>query len=134
MTAWDPSGQLLPLPLALDVALRPAWQGAVIARGGEHLLRSRDLYRDVYAPAYDTVADQVDECVALVANYVEVMLDDRLTAAQRKQVAMLVRQYGKAALFGLNKALGVTDLDDFTQAYRYARAVAARVVRDHRST
>lgn len=114
----------------------PIWRQTLLmlATDASHLAKSRDLYRELYGPAYDHLVrlGDVRECIALVINYVEVMLDEQLVPAHRKQIALLVRKYGKAALHGLDRALGITDMDDFTAAFRYARATAERVVREHR--
>lgn len=103
--------------------------------------RSWDAY-DIYAVAWDALPDMippeadptnavlVGNQIALTADYVERMTQEHV---DRAKVGLLVRQFGKAALYGLSKALGVTEHDTDQDRYRYARAVAGRVVEDLRS-
>lgn len=95
--------------------------------------RSWDAY-DVYSDAWDQVleavppdADPFRELIPLAVDYCERMTGEQV---DRKKIALLIRQFGKAALYGLSKALGTTDGDTDRDRYRYARAVAARVVDD----
>jgi hypothetical protein len=90
--------------------------------------RSWDLLREVYYPAYDHAVEDVRDCIGVVCHYVDTV-GGPLEREERALIAKLVRQYGKAALFGYHKALGIT-VDEPRERYRYARQVAANVVRD----
>jgi hypothetical protein len=111
------------------------WQAALARQALEHDgKRSWDAYRDVYSPAWDAVLDLVPasddptpELIALASHYVERVTGEPI---DRGPIAMLVRQYGKAALYGLSKAMGATDQSTMRDWYRYARAVAARTVQE----
>lgn len=129
----------LMLPGVVDVAPAPRtgltlWREALAAATVPlDGARSWDAY-DVYASAWDQVlaavgpeADPFPEVIALAIDYCERMTGEQV---DRKKVALLIRQFGKAGLFGLSKALGTTDGDTDRDRYRYARAVAARVVDD----
>lgn len=124
-------GSLLRGPRTEDVAV---WKRCVGARAITVNGRSWDAYDNVYAPAWDDVLEATDpavipwgDLIALAAHYVEHMTGEKPDDAARKQVAMLVRGYGKAALYGLSQAMGIT-ADDPTDRFRYARQVAGRVV------
>lgn len=111
---------------------RPAWRVALESVAADLPgRRSWDLY-DAYSAAWDHVLALVPEArdpfpdlIALAVHMLETVLADDV---DRAQVAKLVRLYGKAALFGLHKALGVTETDSTRDLYRYGRAVAQNVV------
>lgn len=93
--------------------------------------RSWDLFADVYGPAYDLArAEGISEAIALCVHFLETIDGEPLDARGRKLVAQLVRMNGKAALYGLAQAVGVTETDGMRDRYRYARVVAARAARD----
>lgn len=92
-----------------------------------------DLIPDLIPPDDDPTADAalvVGNQIALAADFVRRMVDGLELEVDTRLIAMLVRQFGKAALWGLNKALGVTDELTTRDLYRYARATAANVVAD----
>lgn len=119
----------------------PTWKRCLAERALAANGRSWDLYDAVYAPAWDAVLEATKDqpeppygdLIALTVHYVETVDGLELDAAARKQVAMLVRSHGKAALYGWTKALGITDHEP-TARFRYARQVAERVVEDMKGT
>lgn len=122
-------------PLPMDDRA-PAWKSALNERAIELAgRRSWDAWADVYAPAWDTLARstaQPGEFVALAVNYVETVDGFELTGDERALVARLIRSYGKAGLYGLHRACGVSD-ETPRDRYRYARRVAERTLADLRT-
>lgn len=109
----------------------PLWQQAVTnAAANVDITKSRDLFHEVFAPAYDVVRGEIGECIGLAAGYVETATGERLSNDDRKKIALLVRTYGKAGVFGIHQALGITETS--TDLLRYARATATRIVRENR--
>jgi len=112
----------------------PPWRIA-LATVGQDLpgRRSWNLY-DRHSAAWDLVLEMIPEPEDPTPNLIALAVDFLARAIgadpDRGQVAKLVRLYGKAALFGLNKAVGVTETDTTRDLYRYARAVAERIVAD----
>lgn len=120
------------------VPVAPGWREAI----GERMAavvgaRSWDLYADVYEPAWDLVLagpnPNAGDGIALATHYIETVVGDELTAGDRSLVAMLIRQYGKAGIFGLSRAVGATENATVRDYYRYARQVCARIVAEIRA-
>lgn len=115
---------------------REALAAAVVPLDGR---RSWDSY-DIYSSAWDRLLELLPETAdptgaGLMGNLIALAIDfvERATGetVDRRRIALLIRQFGKAGLFGLSKAVGIADTD--TDTYRYARAVAAGVVEQIRS-
>lgn len=126
-------------PEAAPAVWRQVLEGLALAAPADR--RSWDVYVDAYGPAWDRVLaavpedrDPTGELIALTTHYVETVTGEPVTGEDRKVVAMLVRQFGKAGLYGISKALGATDGQHMRDWYRYARQVAARTVADLRTT
>lgn len=116
-----------------DVAL---WRAAVSTQlAATAGVRSWDLYGDVYSPAWDTLAkagvEDPGEYIALTAHYVESVLGEPVEGQGRALVARMVREFGKAALYGWQAALKLPDVEP-AELHRYARVVAQRTVRELR--
>jgi hypothetical protein len=96
--------------------------------------RAWDMYRDVIAPAYDEVHDDISECIGLVCAFVETITGEPLDTTARALIARGVRMHGKAIVYGFDQALThVTDASDVGTMFRYATAVARRTVTQHRT-
>lgn len=118
------------LPVIADAPQMPTYKAA-LADGMAKLegRRSFDVYRELFAPAYDVcrIAGMGD-CIAVVVAFVEYIDGETPSAADRDLIAKLVRQFGKAALYGLAQAIGVTNEETGRDRYRYARQVAKHTV------
>lgn len=99
--------------------------------------RSFDVYREVFSPAYDTVLndpdidehERVGRLIGMACDYIAYVDGVRVEPEERRLVAKMVRQYGKAAMYGYSKALGVVE-GGRVDRFRYARVVAQRAVRE----
>jgi hypothetical protein len=120
------------LPVVPDKPGLPVWQAALAERmPALEGRRSFDVYRDLFAPAFDQCKlASVGDCIAITVAFVEYLDGEPLGTDDRALVAKLVRRFGKAAMYGLAQALGVTREDDGKDRYRYARQVAQRTVEE----
>lgn len=110
----------------------PVWRRALADAAAAHVgEKSWDAYRHLYGPAADVCIAEgaVGDLIALAADYWEVVTEDELDQRARKQVAVLIRNYGKAGLYGLNQAIGRTDTFAMSDHFRYATVVAQNVVK-----
>lgn len=135
-----PGTDVVPAPATGLAPWRTALAEVVVPMEGQ---RSWDAYT-VYSQAWDLIPDLipadddpaadaalvVGNQIALAIDFVRRMGDGLGLEVENGLIAMLVRQFGKASLYGLNKALGVTDELTTRDLYRYARATAANVVAD----
>lgn len=116
---------------ANGVALwREALAEVVVPMDGQ---RSWDAYA-IYSLAWDYVNERTELGEERVGNHVGLACDFVRAATgdpelvDRALVSMLVRQYGKAGLYGLSRAVGVTEAHTSRDWYRYARQVASATV------
>ena len=147
VVAPAPNGDLVPA-YPEDPDPRPIWrvklEDTLVILADRGPLRSWDLWKDLYEPTWDLICltvppdqDPTPQCIGLAAHYVASVLgpdgdDGGMTGEDRRLVAMLVRQYGKAGLYGITRALGVTESPGGRSWYPYARRVAERIVAEIR--
>jgi hypothetical protein len=97
--------------------------------------RSWDLYADVYSPVADRLVaeSKVNDLIAITLDYLAAVTGDEIESTDRARVAQLVRKHGKAALHGMNEAIGRTEDLDVGARVRYASAVCKRTMAQIRS-
>lgn len=119
------------------IATRPVYYRVAIRKRVAALAgrRSWDVYREVFAPAYDDVVAATGdalECVAVVLAFVEYVLGEPPPAQLRALIGRDVRAFGKSALYGYDQALAA-GVEDPMAIHRYALTVARRVMNEKRS-
>lgn len=101
--------------------------------------RTWDLFVDIYSPAADELFEKgsIGDLIALTVNYVETVIDGKVTGAERARIAKVVNLHGKAILYGMQEGLARTEGPGCSGAITYAVAVARsthRKIRENEAT